>query len=355
MKRSLTLALAALALAATAPAARAQSNTAEMLQRAIRLYEENEVEQALVILRQIISPASPYVVSAEQRVEAYKYLGASLALQSGAAKQDSAVTFFRAAIERDPFTDLDARRFSPVQLQTFGVARARTFAVSVKPVVTDTIDPRTERVRLRALSTHRARMRVELRRGGVVQRVLEDGDNDGLREIEWDGLLADGRLVGAGRYELVVTGQSLVITGTIRDSSRVFFEVRLLHAPLEDTLAALGPADLLPEQHPTSAAAGNLLRGFAAGAGAFLIGNVLSSKDLDGSDGGQAVVAGVSVAAGITTFIVRQRNRSIPENIAANAERQRVRAQTNAAIRERNADKLREARIVLSPAAGVGP
>ena len=72
-------------------------------------------------------------------------------------------------------------------------------------------------------------------------------------------------------------------------------------------------------------------------------------------DGGQAVVAGVSVAAGITTFIVRQRNRSIPENVTANAERRRVRAQTNAAIQERNADKLREARVVLAPAAGVGP
>jgi hypothetical protein len=355
MKRSPTLALAALALAAVTTVARAQSNTAEMLQRAVRLYEDNEVEQALVILRQIISPQSPYVVSPEQRIEAYKYLGASLALQSGVAKQDSAITFFRAAIERDPFTDLDARRFSPIQLQAFGVARARTFAVSVKPVVTDTLDPRTERVRLRALSTHRARIRVELRQAGTVRRVLVDGDNDGLREIEWDGLLADGRLVPAGRYELVVIGQSLVITGSIRDSSRVFFEVRLLHAPLEDTLVALGPADLLPEQHPTSAAAGNLLRGFAAGAGAFLIGNVLASDDLDGSSGGQAIVAGVSVAAGVTTFIVRQRNRSIPENITANAQRQRARAETNAAIQARNTEKLREAQLVLAPAAGVGP
>jgi hypothetical protein len=67
------------------------------------------------------------------------------------------------------------------------------------------------------------------------------------------------------------------------------------------------------------------------------------------------VVAGVSVAAGVTTFIIRQRNRSIPQNIAANAERQRARAQQNAAIRDRNAEKLREARLALAPAAGVGP
>ena len=43
--------------------ARAQSNTAEMLQRAIVLYENVEVEQALVILNQVVSPQSPFVVT----------------------------------------------------------------------------------------------------------------------------------------------------------------------------------------------------------------------------------------------------------------------------------------------------
>ncbi len=64
------MALFTLAVAAAGAAPlRAQSATAEMLDRARHLYEDLEVERALVILRQIVSPASPFEVSREQRVE----------------------------------------------------------------------------------------------------------------------------------------------------------------------------------------------------------------------------------------------------------------------------------------------
>src|SRR5207237_515973 len=78
-----------------------------------------------------VSPNWPFEVTREQRVEAYKYLGACLTL---AGKRDSAVLFFRAAIERDPFTELDPNLFTPAQLATFGEAQRRTFAVAVRPV-----------------------------------------------------------------------------------------------------------------------------------------------------------------------------------------------------------------------------
>src|SRR5256886_9577096 len=39
-------------------------------------------------------------------------------------------SFFRAAIERDPFTELDPNLFTPAQLATFGEAQRRTFARS---------------------------------------------------------------------------------------------------------------------------------------------------------------------------------------------------------------------------------
>jgi hypothetical protein len=354
MNQSLRAA-ALLALTVAAQPLRAQSNTAEMLQRAIRLYEEVEIEQSLVILRQIISPQSPYVVSPEQRVEAYKYLGAALALQAGPAKRDSAITFFRAALERDPFTDLDPRTFSPVQVQVFSTARDRTFAVGLKPTATDTLDPRTERLRLRALTSHRGQLRVELRSGGVVRRVIFDGANAGLREIDWDALLADGRLVPAGRYEIVALGASHLITrpDTLRDSTRVFIELVHLHEPLTDTLPVLQGTDLLPEEHPASAAASDLLKGVAAAGGAILMQTVLSSGELGRGSSG-SVVAGAGVGVGVIAFFARQRNRSIPANIAENARRQAAREQRNTTIRAANADILRETRLVVLPAAGVG-
>src|SRR5256714_4192036 len=116
---------AALLAVGAAPALAAQGSTEELLVQAHQFYERLEVERALPLLRQIVSPNWPFEVTADQRVDAYKYLGACLAL---AGKRDSAVLYFRAAIERDPFTELDASRFTPAQLATFDEARRRTRA-----------------------------------------------------------------------------------------------------------------------------------------------------------------------------------------------------------------------------------
>ena len=345
------LAAIALVLFALAPPLAAQSNTAEMLQRARRLYEDVEVEQALVLLRQIISPVSPYVVSPEQRVEAYKYLGAALALQQGPAKRDSAVTYFRAALERDPFVDLEPQSFSPGQLSAFADARNRTFAAAVRPVRVDTLAPGSGQVTIQALTTHTALMRVELRSAFGGRRVLYDGENDGLREVRWDGLLGDGALAPAGRYELDVIGESRLVRLT--DTAAVYLDVTRLHPPLEDTLPALGAGDLLPEQYPSSVATGNLLKGLGVGAGALLVQSVLSSGQLGGGSALlPGVVAGAGVLTGVVSYSLRQRNRSIPANIAENARRRVERGTQNAAIRERNGERLRATRLVVAPAAG---
>jgi hypothetical protein len=346
-------AVIALCLLALAPPLAAQSNTAEMLQRARRLYEEVEVEQALVLLRQITSSASPYVVSPEQRVEAFKYLGACLALQQGPAKRDSAVTYFRAALERDPFVDLEPQSFSPGQLAAFGDARNRTFATAVRPPRLDTLVPGSGQFTLQVLTTHGARLRVELRSADGARRVLYDGDNEGLREVRWDGLLGDGSLAPAGRFELDAIGESRLVRLT--DTAAVYLDVLRLHPPLEDTLADLASGDLLPEQYPTSVATGNLLKGLGVAAGALLIQTALTSGDLGGGSALlSGAVGGAGALTGILSFSARQRNRDIPANIAENALRRADREARNAAIRERNAERLRQTRLVITPATGGG-
>src|SRR5207247_7650948 len=117
-------------------------------------------ERALPLLRQIVSPNWPFEVTAAQRVDAYKYLGACLAL---VGKRDSATRYFRAAIERDPFADLDAAVFTPAQLRLFGEARRLTFAVAVRPVASARIDPRTDRLTFTVVTTHAGLVDLELR------------------------------------------------------------------------------------------------------------------------------------------------------------------------------------------------
>src|SRR2546422_3525394 len=159
--RGLVLCLA-LVVAAPSPV-RAQTETADLLRQAQELYERLEIERALPLLRQIVSPSWPHEITKEQRVQAYTYLGASLALTG---VRDSALLYFRGAIERDPFTDLDARRFTPAQLALFRQARGLTFAVAARPVAAARGDPRTGRAAFPVVTTPAASLRVELRPAG---------------------------------------------------------------------------------------------------------------------------------------------------------------------------------------------
>ena len=334
-----------------APAARAQGNTAEMLQRAITFYEDVQVERALALLRQVVSPGSPYEVSREQRVQAYKYLGAALAIQN---MRDSAIVYFRAALERDPATDLDPQKFSPVELSTFAEARRRTFGIAVRPVVRKTIDPRVDRFVLSFLTTHGATARAEIRPAGspVAGTILFDGESDGVRELPWSGTLAGGRLAPSGRYEFAVFAQSQLSQRS--DSSRVYFELVQEHEALEDTLPSLRPDELLPERHPPSAGRRDLAKGLGVALTAIVMPSLVGRSSLNGTRSMAATTAGTGVAVGLYAFLTRRNHLEIPQNIAANRMRQLARTATNLEIQRRNNEKLATTRIVIAPAAGVG-
>lgn len=339
------------ALLALPGAAAAQGNTAELLERAARYHADLDVERELVILRRVISPNSPFVVTHEQRVQAYKYLGAALVVLG---QNDSGIVYFRAALERDPFVDLESQTFTPAELAVFAQAKRLTFGLGVQPVGFDTIDPRTQRVGFTVLSTHTADLRVELRPAGATTGLsLYTGTNDGLREVRWDGLLTDGRLATSGRYELFVAGVSRLTQRA--DSVRVFFSVAQDYPPLEETLPPLRPEELLPEHHPPAVARRELLKGFGFAAAALLIPRILANGELRGSRTLATGVAGTASLVGVGGFVYRQRHREIPANVALNAQRRAARATMNAAIVERNAARLAQARLIIAPAAGVGP
>ncbi len=348
--RRLVLGLALAAL--LTPSLGAQGSTADLLQQASQFYEHLDVERALPLLRQIVSPNWPFEVTPAERVEAYKYLGACLAL---VGKRDSAVLYFRAAIERDPFADLDPDRFTPVQLGLLAQARRLTFAVAARPVSSTRIDPRTERLLFSVVSTHAATLEARVRpAGGPGGRVLFSGPSDGPREILWDGLLADGRLAPPGRYEFMAVGRSAVLART--DSARVFFDLGHEVAPLEDTVPDLVATDLLPEQAPRSDATRGLLQGLGVAGATLVISAGLSNPELhSGMKAGAGVIAGAATISGIAAFLVRRQHREIPANLAANAQRRVRHAAENDAIRRRNAEKHAATVLIVTPAAGFGP
>lgn len=289
--RALAPCAAAVLLAVISAPLPAQSATGEILQRAIRLYEDVELEDAQALLRQVVSPSWPLEVTPQQRAQAYKYLGAAYSLLRGAPQRDTAIAYFGAAIERDPSAALDPQSFTPDQLAAFAEARRRTFALAAEPVAAETLAPGAP-VTFRCVTSHAALMRAELRAGGATLLVLSDGPTGGPQEIVWDGTLPGRGPAPPGRYELHLIGRSSVINRM--DSAAVRFDLRLDPPPLEDTLPDLGPRELLPE-------------------------------------------AGMD-------------NQPIGANIAENQRRRAVRAEGNAAIAAHNTELLRRARRVITPA-----
>lgn len=343
MSRSLLVLLCLCALARRAPA---QDSTASILLQARDMYERLQLERAVPLLRQVVSPGWAFEVTAAQRVEANLYLGAALMLLG---ERDSAVASFRAAVQRDPFADLDPARFTPSQVEAFRVARSSVFAVGVRPVAAIRLDPRTGRMTFTVVATRTAAVRGEIR---LVQPAMAFplfvGDIQGLREIDWDGVLPSGQLAPSGRYAFVLLARSG--TPGRSDSASVYFDVQQEFPQLDDTIADLRDRDLLPERLSNSAATGDLVKGLGVAAGAFVLGSVVSNRNLGRSHGMATAMATVGIVVGATSFFSRGRSRLA--NVAANERRRVERAAANQEIRRRNAARLAQTILVITPAAG---
>jgi hypothetical protein len=339
--------LATLLIAAIARSLRAQDNTDEVLRQSVTMYENLEVERALVLLRRVISPSSPFEVSREQRVTAYKYLGAALAILG---QKDSSIVYFRAALERDPFLDLDPDRFTHQEQAALAEAKRRSFATASRPLTLKRWDPSREEITFSVVTTHQAALRVEIQPAdGSAGAVIYDRETDGIREVGWNGVIGT-RLAPAGGYVLHVVGRS-VLTGRV-DSAAVPFSIRHDFPQLEDTLPPLLPNELLPERHAASAGRSSLLKGLAVAGAALLIPRLGGHSDLRaGSNGLSATAATAAAGAGIAAFVVRRKAPEIPANIALNNARRAERLAANAEIVRRNAERLAQTRLVLLPGA----
>ncbi len=349
-----TLLVALTAWLASPPPAAAQDTTAAVLHSARSYYEGLDFERALPLLRQVISPQWSFEVTTAQRVEAYTYIGAALVL---VGQRDSAVSYFAAALASDPFTDLDPLQFTPAQTAAFAAARPRVFAVAARPVTATRADVRTERIHFTVATTHSAALQVllqPLEAGGPPPFAIFQGESEGAREVAWDALMPDGRVAAPGRYMLSVVGRSRLSART--DSTRVFFLVAHDTVTLEDTLPDLGRGTLLRERAGAPGASRQLVKGGIVAAAALLVSGAVVNRELgDGQRGGAHLVAGMAAAAGVAGFLTLNRPHDLPANIQANLQRQTERRAANQAIQQRNADRLAQAILVITPAAGVGP
>lgn len=337
---------AALALLLATPAL-LHAQAEEQLRQAITRYTNLEIDRARALFEQVISPTTPFPVTEAQRVVAYKYLGATMATLG---QRDSAITYFKAAIGRDPLVDLDPRSFSEQERQIFQAARQQLFRVGMRAIARDTIDPRSERMNFTIATTHQGLVRVELASTFDDSRyTLYEGDVDGPRDIPFNGLSPrGGGLIPPGAYDLVVTGESRT-RANASDSTSSLVEIGWDRAALEDTIAAFGPNDILPTRQPNAVATRDLLYGIGIAAGAVVSAHFVGQSELEGRMALASGVAALGVGTGLYAFLHRRSHTDIPENIAENMARQARRAAANARIMDANNARIQATRIIVRP------
>jgi hypothetical protein len=328
----------------------AQQSTADNIKRAIDMYNNFNIEGARPILLNIISPNYVLQVTPEQRVTAYKYLGASYAVLD---KPDSAITFFMAALDFDPFTDLSTTEFSAAEQNAFSIAKQRLFKVAIRPITPHIID---STYRFRLITTHRSSLTITLADARDTSRseVLFQGESDGPRDIGWNGLLRSGQRADSTLYEFRVQGTSRVQGGS-STTERQLFRVEHVYEPLEDTLPSIPASDLLQEQYRPSAPWLDLIKGTSLAMVAVGLPYLALSKDrtdLSSWETHTLAAGGVALGSAVIAFIYRRGHRSIPANVRENTRREAERSAFNAAVRARNAARINATTLLICPPTG---
>ena len=349
-------------------AAAGQASIDEQLQTAQLAYQKSNVEQAKNIFVNVLS--SKLQLTNDQRITAYKYLGAYWANQISPTARDSASQYFLAALDYDPFTDLDRTIFVGLDEQNaFGRARAGVFRLGVQLITeSKAIDPNSTKpdssVSFRLTTTRSGRITVSivgLTDPNKNEVIGSFPTNDGTREVSWNGTINNQR-ADTGFYELRVEAADNVKSGTQPLVERRRFHIEHFHEKLEQKLPPFksvesGATDTLRSRYsplkPYTDGAKGLV--FVAGLAA-LLPTVASIPTGEMSTWKPHYGVGISLGAvagfGAGWYATRHKDdrRAARENERRRNEWERF----NAGVEARNQARLAKTILILRPPTAVG-
>jgi hypothetical protein len=361
-------ALAALALLALGARSAAAQSVADQLATAKEAYAKSNVELAKNIFATII--ASRQQVTPEQRVTAYKYLGAYWALQSSPGARDSANSFFLAAIDYDPFTDLDRNIFAADEQAAFARARASIFRVGVAPVEPKALDPTStkpdsSRYTFRIVSTRGARMTVSVVSIADQNRkeiLATMGNSDGVRDVVWNGLINNQR-ADTGLYRVQVEAVDNAKGGSTPVIEQQQFRIDHFVAQLEDTLPSFrdvnfGGTDTLRSRYSSAkpyidGAKGAFVASLAA-AIPYIVISQTQRKAMTGRDTHLGIGISLGAIAGTGAAWYATVHRDDARAARENERRRNAREAFNAGVRARNRARLDKTILIIRPLSSAG-
>jgi hypothetical protein len=323
----------------------AQGQTAsDLLAQGIRAYAVREYDGGAWLLKRALAFQGADALPPAEAARALSYLAAT---ELGRNQRDSALAAARRLVVVDPRFRPDEQAFPPAVLALFQEARRSAPTVSIRALGDTAIRPGMDAFAVRLAATTAPDVTAALTNAdGRVVRTLYTGPVRDSIDVRWNGLDMSGNSPPAGRYAITVTptGRDRRGTWTLR------LPLELTRPPVDTAAPPPAPPDSLfrPERGDYQGAWRSLLPGALAGAAIVLLPKVVASGERPSS--ARLIVGGTATIAGIAAFLSHRPGRTLPGNTAYNRNLRESWRRNVADITRRNADRARQARIVIRPA-----
>lgn len=313
------------------------------LRQAIQAYEALDFPQVIVQGRAALRQR----LTSPERARAEELLGFAF---SATNQPDSAISAFKEAILLDPDRQLDPRRVSPRITGYFNAALGQVLVVRQLKVDTARFISGTpgSGVPIRFTVTSPARVRTRAISGNNAL-LIDSSIVAGTLNLRWNGTLANGDPVPAGKWTIVVEA-----FGTGQTTYSVSQEVQVTAGAVDTVphLTALPgytelPETEIPPQSGRPLGIALLYSGFA-GAGAL----ALNNGDLGTSTGREiSVAAGAALITGFVMMLKKPAPRPALGNIQYNRLLKEQLARRNTDIAQQNAQLRRQVQLSVVPIA----
>jgi hypothetical protein len=332
------------------PAAAPAQSASALLDQGVRAYSVREYDGGAWLLRRALSVEGASGLTPAETARALIYLAAT---EIGRNQRDSALAAARRLVVLDPRFRPDERTFPPQVIAAYQEARRSAPGVSIRASGDTAIRPGTDAfvVRLGA-STAPEVTAVLTGADGRPVRTLYTGTIRDSVDVRWNGLDGSGNAPSPGRYAIVVTptarerrGSSGAATWSLR------LPLELARPAVDTTPLPQAPADSLfrPERGDMQGAMKALVPGVIAGAAIVVLPKVVASGER--ASNARLIVGGSVAIAGIAAFFSHHPGRQLSGNAQYNRNIRESWRRNTAEISRRNADRMRQARMIIRPGA----